>query len=248
VHFCKESMELNHFTRFARQQKMPGFEAPAQAVLADARVAIVGLGGLGSGVLMALVSAGIQKFTLIDGDKVAIHNLHRQWIYSEENVGMYKVEAAALWAKQHNVQCELEVIADFLNENNIQSLLNLNFDLVMDCTDQIEAKILLDGFLSLTDVPWIFAASEQWDGMVSTFNCPNEEGVRYSYSQFFNDRIKGFMVGSCEQRGALGPVVQAVAMVQSIEALKLLSGQKPIYIGKIWIWEANQGVFLSPPL
>ncbi len=239
-------MELNHSRRFDRQLKVPGFEAPAQSRFNNAHVAIVGLGGLGSGVLMALVSAGIQEFTLIDGDSVAIHNLHRQWIYQEQQAGMLKVEAAAQWAKQHNGNCEVHTVSEFLTTDNASSIFHKEFDLVMDCADQVEAKILLDTVLSKTDIPWIFAASEQWDGMVSTFNYPNEQGERFSYSQFFNSRIKGYMVGSCEQRGALGPVVQAVAMVQSIEALKVLSKQQPIYNGKLWIWEANQGLFLSP--
>jgi adenylyltransferase/sulfurtransferase len=239
-------MELKQNRRFSRQQKMPGFEGSTQSALSNARVAIVGLGGLGSGVLMALVSAGIQKFILIDGDKVAIDNLHRQWIYNEETVGLKKVTAASQWAQLHNALCEIEEIPEFLNPENIQSILSGDIDLVMDCTDQVEAKVLLDGFLSATQIPWVFGASEQWDGMVSTFNYPNETGNCFAYAQFFNEKIKGFMVGSCEQRGALGPVVQTVAMIQSIEALKILSGQFPNYVGKLWVWEANQGVFLSP--
>ncbi len=239
-------MNLND--RYRRQRAIPELGDMAQGKWQTAHVAIVGVGGLGCGVAMALASAGVGKLTLIDGDVVDFSNLHRQWLFDASQVGLPKVVAAQQALKKLQPEVELNLIHDWISSAHINQLLTNKVDIVVDACDQVEAKLLMDDCLKKTEVPWVFAAAEQWEGRLSTLNYPNENGQKFNLQDFYNDKVKGYMLGSCQERGILGPVVQTVAMIQSIEVLRILAGLSPNYIGKMWIWDAGQGTFLSPIL
>jgi molybdopterin/thiamine biosynthesis adenylyltransferase len=224
------------FNRFERQMKLKEIGAVVQQKWGDAKVLVIGVGGLGCGIIQGLASAGIGKITLMDGDRVSLNNLHRQWLFNERSVGRWKVEVAAEWIKAHNSQIEVEVIAEFLSEENIERHL-VGFDLWMDGTDDVGVKLLIDQWAVKLQTPWIFGAAEQWDGQVSVFNYPVNGQRPFRYAEFFSSEIEKQMVGSCQLRGVLSTVVHIIAMEQVSEALKVLGNLSPNHVGKMFCWD-----------
>lgn len=227
---------------------MPDLGVGAQAAWSKAHVAIIGMGGLGCGVAMALASSGIGQLTLCDGDGISISNLHRQWLYDEQHLGQPKVLAASHALKRLRADIQIHVVNQWLDAQVLTDIVEHGVDFIVDATDQIEVKHLIDKGLRSTAIPWVFGAAEQWEGRVTTLNFPDEKGRRWYLSDFYGENNRGFMLGSCLQRGILPPVVQAVSMVQSIEVLRVLAKLRPIYVGKMFIWDSGTGTFLSPTL
>ncbi len=246
--FSSNLWAMNRAERYLRQSAIPELGEAAQQNWRNAHVAIVGVGGLGCGVAMALASSGVGKVTLIDGDRVALSNLHRQWLFSENEIGMNKVDAARIALEKMQPGIEVDIIADWVNEDHLKQLIASGLDVLVDACDQVETKMFLDQVLQGYNIPWVYGAAEQWEGRVTTLNYPDETGKKIGLRDFFNDQVKGFMLGSCQERGILGPVVQTVAMIQSLEVLRILAKISPNYVGKMWIWDAATGTFLSPLL
>jgi len=224
------------FKRFERQIKLKEIGEDVQQKWWDSRVLVVGVGGLGSGIIQGLVGAGVGKITLMDGDRVDLNNLHRQWLFAEKDVGRPKVEVAAEWIKKHNRDIEVEVIDEFLSTANSERNLE-GFDLWIDGTDDVEAKLLMDQWAVKLQTPWIFGAAEQWDGQVSVFNYKGNSGRSFRYVDFFSPELNGSMVGSCQLRGIFSPVVHIIAMEQVSEALRILGDLSPNHVGKMFCWD-----------
>lgn len=239
---------MNNDDRYARQRVMPNLGAEVQAAWANAHVAIIGMGGLGCGVAMALASSGIGRLTICDGDCVTMSNLHRQWLYDERNLGQSKVLAAENRLKQMRPDIQIYGVNQWLDIQLLKNIVDQGVDFIVDATDQIEIKYTLDAGLKSTPIPWVFGAAEQWEGRVTTLNFPDAQGKRWYLSDFYGENNRGFMLGSCLQRGILPPVVQAVSMLQAIEVLRALANLMPNYLGRMLIWDAGTGTFLSPTL
>lgn len=239
---------MNNDDRYARQLAVPDLGADAQAAWAKAHVAIIGMGGLGCGVAMALASSGIGQLTICDGDVVSMSNLHRQWLYNEHHLGQAKVVAAIDALKRMRSDIVIHSISEWLDSKRLLEITAMDVDFIVDATDQIEVKYIMDAGLKLTNIPWVFGSAEQWEGRVTTLNFPDEQGRRWHLSDFYGESNRGYMLGSCMQRGILPPVVQAISMLQSIEVLRALANLKPHYLGKMLIWDAGSGTFLSPTL
>ena len=227
------------FKRFERQIKMTEIGQSVQQKWWDSKVLVIGAGGLGCGVIQALASAGIGYLGVMDGDVVAITNLHRQWLYNEQAVGKQKTTVAVDWIKLHNQAIQTVEIAEHLNEQNLASRLE-GYDIWIDCTDSPTASLLIDAAAKERDVPWVFGSAEQWDGQVSVFQYPDQNQKKWSYVDFFSHNVRSEMVGSCQERGVLGPVVHLIAMVQAMETLKVLGGLSPQFVGKMFCWDAWQ--------
>jgi molybdopterin/thiamine biosynthesis adenylyltransferase len=224
------------FNRFERQMKLKEIGEVVQQKWWNSKVLVVGVGGLGSGIIQGLVGAGVGKITLMDGDRVALNNLHRQWLFHETDVGRLKVEVAAEWIKKHNGEIEVEMIDEFLTSENIENYLS-GFDLWLDGTDDVQAKLLMDQWAVQLQTPWIFGAAEQWDGQVSVFNYQESNGRSFRYVDFFSLELNRSMVGSCELRGVFSSVVYIIAMEQVSEALKVLGNLSPNHVGKMFCWD-----------
>lgn len=239
---------MNRSERYSRQCSIPDLGEVAQGHWRNAHVAIVGVGGLGCGVATALATAGVGKLTLIDGDVVSISNLHRQWLFDASHIGLPKVLAAQSALEKYQPEIEIDAIQGWLDQVHLDKLKKDGVNVLVDACDQVEAKLFIDASLDGSSIPWVFGAAEQWEGRVTTLNCPDENGNKWRLTDFYDDKVKGFMLGSCQERGILGPVVQTVAMIQSIEVLRVLAQLPPNYVGKMLIWDAGQGTFLSPRL
>ncbi|RYZ27285.1 MAG: HesA/MoeB/ThiF family protein, partial [Propionibacteriaceae bacterium] len=182
--------------------------------LAEARVLVVGVGGLGCAASAYLALAGVGRLRLADGDAVATSNLGRQVLFDEGDVGRPKVEAASDRLRRMNPFVEIEAIPAFAGRANLAELL-AGVDLVVDGTDSLGARRLLNGALVTLGLPVVYGAATGFNGTVMAcvpggpcYGCVWTEPAETS----------------CESDGVLGPLVGMVGAAQAAEAVRVLLG------------------------
>ncbi|KIN73908.1 HesA/MoeB/ThiF family protein [Sulfitobacter guttiformis] len=213
--------------RYARQIALSQVGPSGQARLRDAHVLVAGAGGLGMPVLQYLVGAGVGTITLIDGDCVAITNLHRQPLYRMSDVGRPKVDAAAQAMKALNPEVTLHAICEWLTPQNAP-LLVAQADLIIDCADTFAASFTLSDAAHPLGKPLISASALGLSGYVGGF-C----GPAPSLRAVFPDLPSS--AATCETAGVLGPVVAIIGATQAQMALAVLLEFSPSPLGQMMI-------------
>ena len=210
---------------------LPQLGLAGQKRLLSSRVLIVGLGGLGAPVLQYLAAAGVGTIGLCDGDRVDESNLHRQVIYGVDDVGLWKVEAAANWLKGHNPALSIRAFQDFIDESNVRSLL-ADFDVVVDCTDNLAARYVLNDACLALGLPLVYGALHRFEGQVSVFCLPGGPCFRCYLPE------SGGQPQTCAETGVLGVLPGVVGTLQATECLKLLLGLGESLNGEILFFDA----------
>lgn len=220
---------MSDFSRYAQQISLSEIGQNGQKLIASTSFLIVGLGGLGVPVAQYLSGAGVKKIGLLDGDLISETNLHRQIAYHESDLGQLKTLTLAKHLKQLNSQVELELISEFIQEENktkIQSIIS-SYDFVIDCTDNVATSLLINDLCVAESKGWIYGGIYRFDGQVAVFN--HDECA--SYRCLFPDR--SIAANSCSEVGVLGPSVAIVGSIMANEALKLALGRKDHLAGKL---------------
>ena len=203
--------------RYSRQLCIPGFGEAGQERLRAARVAIVGLGGLGSAVMHYLAGAGVGELGLADTGPVELSNLHRQFAYSSADVGALKTERAAARARALNPAVKVSAREGWLDEGSLPGFL-AGYDYVADCSDNFRTRAAVNRACVELGKPCVFGAVYQLEGQVAVFSpggpcleclVPGAGGLE--------DRRSG-------ENGVAGPAVGAVAALQASELVKLIVG------------------------
>ncbi|MFC5626577.1 HesA/MoeB/ThiF family protein [Algoriphagus winogradskyi] len=215
--------------RYQRQIILPGIGTSGQQKLKSSSVLVVGAGGLGCAVLPYLVTAGVGRIGIVDGDRVEESNLHRQVLYQENSIGSLKVESAQKALLGLNSTTQFEIVPEFLSEENVDSLLE-SYDLVIDATDTIEVRYTLDAACIRHSKPMIYGSIFRFQGQVSVFNFQGGP----SYISLFPQEDK--VVLNCEEAGVLGTTVGMIGMIQANEALKIILGIGEVLSGKILVY------------
>ena len=226
--------------RYAKQRIFLGTQG--DTLLRSRRVAVVGLGATGSVIATWLARAGVGHLTLIDRDLVELSNLQRQVLYGEADLYHAKAERAAERLREANSQIELHpVVTDLTSGNALQTL--QGFDLIMDGTDNFEARFLINDVSILTGVPWIYAGAIGGEGMVWPLAPPRTPCLRC----LMEEPPAGGDVDTCDSAGVLGPAVGIVGSWAALEALKILTGQEPHRdLARFDFWR-DERQFLQPP-
>ena len=209
---------------YSRQLLLKEIGAKGQAALGQARVLIVGLGGLGSPVLQYLAGAGVGCLGLIDADALDASNLHRQPIYTLSDVGRPKVELARAAVAAINPSVRVETHAARLDADNALGLIR-SYDLVIDCSDNFRTKYLINDAAVLAHRPAIFASVYQYEGQLQVYKPDPEHACLRC---LWPDAVADGVVGNCAQAGVLGPVPGVFGTLQAMLCLKILlqmSGQ-----------------------
>src|ERR1700723_2675824 len=209
---------------YSRQLLLKEIGAKGQAALGQARVLIVGLGGLGSPVLQYLAGAGVGCLGLIDADALDASNLHRQPIYTLSDVGRPKVELARAAVAAINPSVRVETHAARLDADNALGLIR-SYDLVIDCSDNFRTKYLINDAAVLAHRPAIFASVYQYEGQLQVYKPDPEHACLRC---LWPDAVADGVVGNCAQAGVLGPVPGGFGTLQAMLCLKILlqmSGQ-----------------------
>ena len=206
--------------RHARHLRMEEIGADGQARLSSAAVAVVGAGGLGCPVLLYLAAAGVGRLTVIDDDVVSLSNLQRQVIYRTEDVGRNKAEVAAQRVLDLDPDLDVHVHVTRLNPSNALALLK-GHDLVIDGTDLIPARYLIDDACALLDTPWIHASVHRFEGRLALF----EPATGASYRDLHPDAPPPGTVQACDEVGVLGAVPGVLGTMQAALAVEVLLGR-----------------------
>ena len=226
--------------RYSKQRIFLG--APADARLRSRRVAVVGLGATGSVIATWLARAGVGHLTLIDRDLVETSNLQRQILYGEADLFKAKAEVAAQRLKEANSEIDIRAEVTDLTSGNARELLK-GFDLIMDGSDNFEARFLINDYSILTETPWIYAGVIGGEGMVWPLDPPRTPCLRC----LMEEPPSSGDVDTCDSAGVIGPAVGIIGSWAALEAIKLLTGEAPhSELARFDFWR-NERQFLKPP-
>ncbi|SEK74610.1 [sulfur carrier protein ThiS] adenylyltransferase [Colwellia chukchiensis] len=206
--------------RYSRQTMLKGIGNQGQQAIKNARVLIIGLGGLGNPVSLYLNAAGVGTIYLVDGDQIELSNLHRQIQFSEQDIGANKADISAEKLQQLNDNTNIEVLDEMLDDELADYYLPL-VDLVLDCTDNINSRYLINRKCIEHKKPLIIGAATGFDGQ-HLFVDPNCADSACYQCLFPSD--KKAPVNNCQSIGILGPVLGIIGGMQALQALKLLTG------------------------
>lgn len=218
--------------RYIRHIQLQGFGPEKQHLLKQAKVLVIGAGGLGCPVLMNLASMGIGHIGMADGDIVEKHNLQRQLLYFESDIGMLKVIAAEKRLKDLNSDIEIKTYPYFIDSQNIFDLL-ASYDLVIDGTDQIHTRYLINDACFVQKIPWVYGAVFRYEGQVSLFNNQKKGETAFQYRDLFPDPQKMHNLLGCNDEGVLGILPNMIGHFMCAEAIKYITGLGDILSGKL---------------
>lgn len=209
--------------RYSRQIRYSPIGLEGQRRLQNSKIAIVGMGALGSVLAQHLVRAGVGYARLIDRDIVEWSNLQRQMLYTERDADhlLPKAVAAANHLQAINSSVIAEPIMADLNAANAAELLE-GFDLLLDGTDNFSVRYLINDYSLKANIPWVYGGAVGASGMTMTV-IPHETAC---YRCLFPDPPAPGTTDTCETAGVISPIVDIIASIQAAEALKLLSGNR----------------------
>ena len=200
--------------RYVRQIKLSEIGDSGQEKIRNSSVVIVGVGALGSVSAELLTRMGVGKICLIDGDSVSLVNIHRQFLFSEEDVDKKKVIVAKEKLEKINSDVYFDVAEEFLSSENVDMLLS-GFDLILDCTDNMKARHVINDFCLRFGKTWVYAAASSVMGNVAVIDNPQKFESIFKTGETF-DR--------CSEIGVFSPVCSLISSVQVSEAVKYLVG------------------------
>jgi sulfur-carrier protein adenylyltransferase/sulfurtransferase len=202
---------------------LPEVGAKGQQRLRDSRVLVIGAGGLGVPVLQYLAAAGVGHITVVDGDVVEASNLHRQPLYEIADVGQPKAVVAATRLARMNRELNCEAVADHADAGNVDSLVS-GCDLVVECTDNLRSKFLVNDAAVRAGRPAVFASVYQYEGQLQAWLPePDWPCLRCLWP----DAPRDGLVGNCAEAGVLGPVPGTLGAMQAMLTLQVLLGLTP---------------------
>ena len=211
------------FDRYRRQIRYANLGEAGQRQLLDARVLVCGSGALGCVIADTLVRAGVGFVRIVDRDFVERDNLHRQVLFNEDDARQQlpKAIAAANRLRGVNSEVEIEPVVADLNASNIRQLAD-DVEVIVDGTDNFETRYLVNDYAVATGKPWVFGGCVGAEGQVMVI-VPGETPC---LSCLMPEPPPASAQPTCETAGVLAPIVNVIASVQAMEALKLLSGNR----------------------
>ncbi|WP_299599518.1 HesA/MoeB/ThiF family protein [uncultured Microbulbifer sp.] len=226
--------------RYSRQIMLPQIGEAGQEKLGTARVLIVGLGGLGSPAALYLAAAGIGELHLVDGDKVEISNLQRQVLYKTNHRDKDKAQVAAQQLTAANPEIRLHSHCRMADEGWLTSLLsNQPFDLVLDCTDNLNIRHTINRVCRAQTVPVVMASVRGFSGQLVSFDFRAEESP--CYACLFPPAAEQSDLPeaeNCSTVGVIGPALGMIGSAQALEAIKLIVGMPVTSLSKLQLFEA----------
>ena len=228
--------EANPLERYSRQMRVPGIGKAGQQKIMNSRVALCGVGALGTVLANTLVRAGVGFVRVIDRDFVEPSNLQRQVLFDESDVtnNLPKSEAAAAKLRAINSSVQIESVVADINRTNIEEFCR-DADLILDGTDNFEVRYLINDVAIKQNKPWVYGGAVGSEGMTMTI-IPGETPCLRCV---FEASPGPGEVGTCETAGVLAPIVSIIASFQATEALKILAGKtdainRELFMLNIW--------------
>ena len=219
--------------RYSRQIILPNVGGKGQEKLLNAKVLIIGAGGLGSPCALYLASAGIGKIGIVDSDKVELNNLQRQILHSTDNVGSQKVESAKKRLNSINPDVSVATYNIRLTSKNILDIIK-DYDIIVDGSDNFPTRYLVNDACVLSKKPFSHGGIFRFDGQAITI-LPGESAC---YRCLFPEPPPPGLVPSCQEAGILGAVAGLIGVIQANEVLKYVLGIGDLLVGKLLVFNA----------
>jgi adenylyltransferase/sulfurtransferase len=225
---------IGHMHRYGRQIILKEIGAVGQEKIGSSRIAVVGLGATGGVIAELLARAGAGHLRLIDRDTVEITNLQRQILYDETDVGMVKADAAASRLQKVNADCAIESVATDLHSGTIASLL-ADCDVIMDGTDNVQTRFLINDFAVKHTVPWVYSGAIGTSGMEMAILPEQTACIRCLMPVV----PPAGALPSCDVAGVLNTVPAIVGSLAVTDAVKIVTGAPfPEGSGELTIFDA----------
>lgn len=205
------------FERYSRQIFIDEIGPSGQRKIMNAKVLVIGAGGLGAPVISYLAAAGVGMLGLADFDRVELHNLNRQTIHCEASVGDLKVNSAANFAHNLNSQVQIFRIAQKICSDNIDQILK-NYDIVIDGSDNFDTRYLVNDAAVKLKKTLIYGSIESFEGQIALFNYKGSKNLR----DLFPEAPLADEVSNCDRNGVLGPLAGIIGSMMALLALKVI--------------------------
>ena len=213
---------------YLRQTTLPEIGEVGQHKLNQAKVLVVGCGGLGSVAAVYLAGSGIGYLHLIDFDVVSETNLHRQVFYTIQDIGKSKSEVLKNHINNINPLIQVSISQIALNKENVFEAF-ANYDIILDCTDNLKIKYLINDACVLLDKMLVYGSLYKFDGYVASFNLPESNGKRSANLRDAFPEIPTNYIPNCSESGTLNSIVGIIGLMQTNEVLKIVTGiGKPV--------------------
>jgi adenylyltransferase/sulfurtransferase len=226
--------------RYSRHLIIPDVGMAGQKRLKNAKVLVVGAGGLGSPALLYLAAAGVGTLGVIDFDVVDESNLQRQIIHRQSSLGRPKVESAAETVRDINPLIDVLVHDTALDRDNIMDIFS-GYDLIVDGTDNFATRYMVNDAAVLLGKPYVWGSIYRFDGQASVFWA--EHGP--CYRCLYPEPPPPGMVPSCAEGGVLGVLCASIGSIQVNEAIKLLTGIGEPLVGRLMVYDALEMSYRS---
>ena len=228
IDFTDEQIE-----RYSRHIILPEVGGSGQQKMLEARVLLLGAGGLGSPAAYYLAAAGIGNLGIVDFDRVDLSNLQRQIIHSTERIGMLKTESAKKTIEALNPDVNISLYNERLDSSNIMNLIE-GYDYIVDGSDNFPTRYLVNDACIMRNKTLIHGSIYRFEGQVTVF----KPGDGPCYRCLYPEPPPPGMVPNCQEGGVLGVLAGVIGNLQVVEVLKLVLGIGKTLVGKLIIYDA----------
>lgn len=226
------------FARYSCQIALPGFSESAQQLLQQAKVLVVGAGGLGCPSAQYLAAAGVGTLGIADFDTISTSNLHRQVLYTPQDAGLSKVLVACERLQKQNPDIKLIPHQLKITSDNAMELLQ-QYDIVLDGTDNFETRYLLNDAAVLLEKPLVYGAIYQFEGQVAVWNVKNtDETHSPNYRDLFPE-VDATQIPNCAEGGVIPTLAGIIGCMQANEVIKYITKTGELLAGKILMLDAQ---------
>jgi len=210
-------MDNDKLLRYSRQMMLPEIDAEGQQRLADARVLIIGLGGLGSSSSVYLAAAGVGHLVLVDFDEVDISNLQRQIVHATNDIGRLKVDSAAEHLLELNPEIQVTKIDHKIENEELEEQIKSS-SVVLDCSDNFQTRFAINDTCVKHKIPLVSGAAIRFEAQVSVFDSRHEDSPCYRCLYGSEAEVEQ----SCTANGVISPLLGIVGSIQACEAMKII--------------------------
>ncbi|CAG9859984.1 unnamed protein product [Phyllotreta striolata] len=235
----------DEIVRYSRQMIMSEMGTDGQEALKNSNVLIVGIGGLGCPAALYLASSGVGKLTLVDYDTVELSNIHRQILHSEENIDIPKVDSAYAKLKRLNHNIKIVPLRQLINNTTVERLMkSTKYDVVLDCTDNVATRYLLNDACVLNNIPLVSGSALQMEGQLTVYHYMDGP----CYRCLFPVPPPPETVTNCGDGGVLGPIPGVIGTLQALEAIKIIIKSEGILTSRFLIFDGASSTFRNVKL
>ncbi|MDP2414779.1 HesA/MoeB/ThiF family protein [Daejeonella sp.] len=233
--------------RYQRQISLKELGEIGQQKLKDAKVLVIGAGGLGCPALLYLAGAGVGRIGIVDFDLVSLSNLHRQVLFTVHDIGLSKALRAGDVLEQINPDIEIIVFNEKLSNANALDILK-GFDIILDGTDNFASRYLINDACVILKKTLVYGAISRFEGQLAIFNHPSEAKIAVNYRDLFPQAPADGEVLNCEEAGVIGVLPGIIGTMMANETIKLITGIGNALINRLLTYNSLNNHFFEMEL